>query len=29
MMYNVTAKMVGVPFDEKKILGRENAEAWA
>ena len=29
MMYNVTAKMIGVPFDEKKILGRENAEAWA
>ena len=28
-MYNVTVKMVGVPFDEKKILGRGNAEAWA
>ena len=29
MMYNVTIKMVDVPFDEKKIFGRENAEAWA
>lgn len=29
MMYNVTVKMVDVPFDEKKILGRENAEVWA
>ena len=28
-MYNVTIKMVDVPFDEKKIFGRENAEAWA
>ena len=29
MMYNVTIKMVDVPFDKKKIFGRENAEAWA
>ena len=29
MMYNVTAKMIGVTFDEKKILSRENAESWA
>ena len=29
MMYNVTIKMVDVPFDEKKIFGRENAEAGA
>lgn len=29
MMYNVITKMVGVLFDEKKIFGRENAEAWA
>ena len=29
MMYNVTVKMVGVPFDEKKFLGRKNAEVWA
>ena len=29
MMYNVTVKMVDAPSDEKKIFGRENAEAWA
>ena len=29
MMYNVTIKIVDVPFDEKKIFGRKNAEAWA
>ena len=29
MMYGVTVRMVGVPSDEKKIFGRENAEAWA
>ena len=29
MMYNVTIIMVDVPFDEKKIFGRESAEAWA
>lgn len=29
MMYGVTVRMVGVPSDEKKIFGRENAENWA
>lgn len=29
MMYNVTVKMTSIPSDEKKIFGRENAEAWA